>query len=384
MIRVAQMTLTMGQGGIENLIVSMARHQAKSVFQTSLYCLDSGGDLVEPIQLMGAPVRVFARKPGLDLGVIWRLAKSMRSDGIHVLHTHNQAAHFYGCLAARLARVPVVINTEHSRHNTDGLWRRRVEKKVLSWLSSRMVTVSDELRAASIKRDGVSVGKVEVVGNGVDIERFSSVAKAVKRATKKALGLKPGQKTVCIIARLHPIKNHTLLIQALSRIRQDHPDVHLLVIGDGELKGELEDLTRYLGLGEAVTFLGNRLDIPELMSISNLLVLCSHSEGLPLVLLEAMAAELPVLVTEGANRGGLIRSGENGLVCRAEIDALSQAIVEAFESDSLGKLARRAQEEVARRFSITQTVRRYESMYLDLLHPGRKSPDMVEGFRANG
>lgn len=364
--RIAHITLSMGQGGIENLILSLLDQLNRQLFSAEVICLEDEGELAEEVRQKGVPLHVFSRKPGLDFRLIWDLARLFRKQKFDVVHTHNQASHFYGCLAARLARVPVVINTEHSRHMIVGYKRRQLEKRLLAMLTDRMVSVSDELYQASIGVDGVPRKKCGVILNGVDINKFESASSPTPSRNK--LNLPATARIVSIVARLHPIKNHALLIQAIGHVRECIPDILLIVIGDGEARNDLMKLADSLGLAEHILFLGNRRDIPELLHLSEVMVLCSKSEGLPLVLLEGMAAKRPVIITSGANRAGLIVHDRNGLVSKDDPIDLAEKIVQILSNkvDSQ-RMAFSAFDDVSARFSIAGAARTYETLYQKML-----------------
>lgn len=370
-LRVGQVTLSMGQGGIESLIVSLVRQAAGSRTRYHLYCLDEGGELLEDAALAGVPVSVFQRRPGMDWSLVWRLSRAFKRDRLQVVHTHNQAAHFYGCLAARLARVPVVVTTEHSRHYIDGHWRRRVEKRLLCAWSDRVVPVSDELERLCVERDQIVPAKLCVIGNGVDTALFDRVTPGEVAEFRQRQKISPGDPVLGIVARLHPIKNHPLLLHAFGELLRDFPAARLLVVGDGEQRGALESLTAALGMQQRVSFLGSRRDVPVILKACDLKVLCSLSEGLPLSLLEAMAAQLPVVVTPGANRSALVEDGINGMVVPETAAALADALGTLLSSPQrAGELGRAGYRAVRERFSLSTTARRYARLYSECLGAG--------------
>ena len=367
-LQVGHVTLTMGQGGIENLILSLGETLSGEKTTCSVYCLDDGGELLETVERMGMRTVVFKRRNGLDWGLIAALAKKFRADRLHVVHTHNVAAHFYGCMAARLARVPVVINTEHSRHYIDGHWRRRVEKWLLSHLSDRLVAVSEELRRSSLELDRINPDKVMVISNGIDVRKFSAVSVDDALCLRAREEIAPHIRVITIIARLHPVKNHQLLFRALSILKISHPDICLLVVGDGAQKEALVGLTVELGLVKSVRFLGNRHDIPVILKASDLLVLCSTTEGLPLTLLEAMAARVPVVVTSGSNRCGLIKHGVTGIACGDNPEELANAILEQLAANpEQAPMTAAAYSLVEQNYSREQMGSEYETLYRQCL-----------------
>ncbi len=369
-IRVAQVTLSMGQGGIENLLVALVNNSNTDCYRTFLYCLDTGGELLPLIESFGVQTKVLGRRPGLDLRLIFCLARLFGDDGIDVVHTHNEAAHFYGVLAARLARKPVVINTEHSRHYVDGHWRRRFEKRFISWLTQMNVAVSEELRSASIEQDGLPSEKVRVISNGIDCKLYQIVSLEDALQLKKNLSLPKHSKLIAIVARLTPIKNHVLLLNAFAILLNKHPDFHLLVVGDGELRSSLEELTCQLKIQINVTFLGNRSDVPMLLKVSDALVLCSKREGLPMVLLEGMAAGVPLVVTKSANGSLIVQNRNTGFVSENNAQSLADILIEALTCEESKRFVENAKMMVHENYSIQNTVALYEALYQEILTQG--------------
>lgn len=367
------LTLSMGVGGIENLILSMARLLDKQRFTVSVGCLDSGGILLKEVNSLGCETFVLSRSDGFDLRLVVQLAKVLRARKIHILHTHNQAAHFYGCLAGLLARTPVVINTEHSRHYIDGHWRRRLEKKVLSYFTDKIVNVSKDLLENSISRDKIAPQKTNLVLNGIDLSFYAASPPNLSLSERAALRAEfdiPEENSIIgIIGRLHPVKNHKLIFEVIQHIvvKRQITAVSLLVVGDGEQKIYLEELAKSLSITNNVHFAGVRQDIPAILSIVNVLVLCSHTEGLPLTLLEAMAAEVPVIVTEGANKSELIQHGKNGFVADSTIASLAPIVTELLGSANNEKIVNAAKALVYRQYSIDTALTKYQDLYDNLL-----------------
>lgn len=368
MLHVAHITLSMMQGGIENLILSLCDGMDRTRFSFYIYCLDSGGDLIRNAEEMGIRTRIFSRRPGIDFGLIFQIGKQLKNDGINIVHTHNEAANFYGCIAGRMSKVPVIINTEHSRHYIDGLWRRRLEKRFLSFLTNKMVIVNEELKNISLSRDKISPSKLEVIVNGVDVEKFSQTTINEGEIIRANLGISLNAKVVIIVARLHPIKNHFLLFDAVQQIAREFASLIVLVVGDGEERTKLEGLAIKLGIQNNIIFLGVRTDIPQILKASNVMVLCSQTEGLPLVLLEGMSAKVPIIVTCGANKSGLINDRENGFVCTDTPSDLAKIISGIFSGTvDTSFVKANAYNTVLQCYSIQQTINKYEQLYLKYL-----------------
>ena len=367
-INVAQVALSMGTGGIENLILNICKKINKDRFNICVICLDYGGELLADLKKCDVRCLVEQRRPGMDWRLILRLATLFREMQFDIVHSHNQASCFYAGFAAFLADVPVSIVTEHSRHNIDSRLIRRVEKRILSCFQSKWVTVSNELAELSIRKDYVNSGKIKVITNGVDPQKFSSVNKADINAVKKRIAINRANMTIIMVARLAKIKNHVMMIHALSILKNDFPDLTLLIVGDGECKQHLMKQANDLNLSCNIRFLGTRTDIPELLALSDIFVLCSHSEGFPLSLIEASAANIPVVITKESNRAGFITNQKNGTVVQGNANSLAAGIKKNIVDRSQAKrMAFLAQQDVFENYSLLATVNQYEELYDNLL-----------------
>lgn len=367
--KVAHITLSMGTGGLENLIVNLANKTNSKKYTLTVGCLDSGGELLNSIHEIGCSSFLMHRRPGIDWRLIFALATIFKKHKFHVIHTHNQAAHFYGGLAAKLAHVPVLVTTEHSRHNSELHFRRRLEKRVLCAITDKWITVSDELAELAVIRDKLPINKVAVIYNGIDIDRFRKPDGIESSFLKARIGLSADCFIVSIVARLHPIKNHILLIEAIAELRSVLPHVHVVLVGEGECRVGIESQSASFGISDRVHFLGIRQDIPELLWMSDVFVMCSLSEGLPLSLLEAAAAEVPIVIAKSANRAGFVRNEVNGYIAENHPRSLARLLLKVLQGERgrLETMTQNARMAVVKDFSIETMVGKYDQLYQRLL-----------------
>jgi len=367
-IKVAHITLSMNTGGIEKFIVNVIK-SLNDAYDFTVGCLDSGGPLLKEVEGLGHKSFVLNRRPGFDWKLLFNLIRIFRREKFDLIHTHNEAAHFYGGLAAKLAGVPCLITTEHSRHDLDERLRRRVEKRFLALLTNNWITVSSVLADAAITKDGLSSEKVSVITNGIDINQFSRFNDdKYCKILKKNIGIPEDVSVVTMVARLHPIKNHAMLLKGIGSNEKLQEKVHVLFIGDGEMRKNLLKLSAQLHLTVRVHFLGIRKDVPELLSISDVFVLCSLSEGLPLSLLEAMAAKVPVVITKSANRAFLVIHDKNGTVVENSPEALAQGIIDTLSNKQHSLLlVQNGFELVNRKFSLAIMAAAYKEIYTNFL-----------------
>jgi glycosyltransferase involved in cell wall biosynthesis len=255
--------------------------------------------------------------------------------------------------------------TEHGRHYPDvvGRPRRLINRLLLARLATETNAVcrfsADALKAV----DGFSGVPVGVVENGIDPSRYRSDGDV--RAARQDIGLDPDRQYVANIARFHPVKDQASLVDAFRTVASARDDVDLLLVGDGPLRPELEAQVERLGLKARVKFLGIRRDVPDVLAASTVFCLNSVSEAASLTLMEAMAARLPVVVTNVGGNPEIVRQGVEGLlVPRHDPQALAVALLEVLESP---ELARRMGEAGGMRardvYRIDRTVERYFELY---------------------
>ncbi len=344
------------------MVVNFLEHLDRSHYRPSVCCFDVLGSLAGPLQEKGIDVQLLKRRPGVDLRYIFQLAGFLRKTETQILHLHNPTAFFYGTLAGKLARVPCIIYTEHGRDFSSS---KKV--KLANWLLAHMVdqlvTVADYGRRYLAEDEGIARDRIVTIHNGIDAGRFG--ASYDSKALRAGLGLADDQPVVGIVARLDPIKNHALLIRAMRQVTAELPGAKLLVVGDGPLRGELEALTRELDLGGHVQFLGARSDVPELLNLLDLFVLCSYSEGLSLTLIEASAAAKPIVATDVGGNGEVVEHGVNGLLVPSDdpkvlAAAILRILPDQVHRQSMGQAGRRRFEQ---QFTLKGMVRAYEELY---------------------
>jgi glycosyltransferase involved in cell wall biosynthesis len=233
-----------------------------------------------------------------------------------------------------------------------------------------MFIVSNELKQSAINSDCIHPKKLQVVNNGVDVDKFKRVSSSRLQKLRLAFGISHDERLITIVARLHPLKNHKLLLQAMRELINYEPKARLLIVGEGELRTELEYIARELGLDSKISFLGDRRDIPDILNLTEVFVLCSVKEGLPLVLLESMAAEVPIVVTSGANKSKIIEHGKTGLQVRPTAKDLAKSIFLLLQDKQLSQcLAENAKKNIEQSFSVKNTVRTYQDFYLNCNSP---------------
>jgi L-malate glycosyltransferase len=372
-LRVAFVVHVMQVAGAEVLVSETIRRLGPKL-RPVVFCLDSVGLLGERLRADGIDVVAFERKPGLDLSVANRMAAEIQQRGIQVVHAHQYTPFFYAALARLRARLyhpgagPRVIFTEHGRHYPDIVPARRrvLNRLIFDRLADRINAVCAFSADALSRNDGFRRDRIAVIENGIDLPRYQVAADRI--ALKQRLGLDAARRYVTIVARFHPVKDHRMLLEAFSRVVPSRPDVDLLLVGDGPLRGDLTAQAASLGITDRVHFLGVRDDVPEIMAASDVFALTSVSEAASLTLLEAMASRLPVVVTAVGGNPELVRGGVDGLlVPRGDAAATAQAIGALLDDPARARaMGESGAARVAEIFRLERTIGRYYDLYAEL------------------
>jgi glycosyltransferase involved in cell wall biosynthesis len=338
-IRVARVIARLNVGGPARHVILLTAGLDRRRFDTTLIVgtpEPREGDLLGEARARGVDPRIIpelgrAIRPHRDLVALAKLVRIFRHLRPDIVHTHTAKAGTLGRLAAFLAGVPVAIHTFHG-HVLEGYFSAPLARlflaieRALAKRTDRIIVVSPRLKAAILAKGIGSAATVEVVPLGLELARFAGTRPpgANLRAT---LGIPPEAPLLAIVGRLVPIKDHATLFQALRLLCLEGLSPHLLVVGDGELRPELERLAAGLGLDACIHFLGWRDDLEAIFATVNVVICSSRNEGTPVALIEAMAAGVPVLSTDVGGVGDLIVHGETGwLVPPGDPPAMAEAV----------------------------------------------------------
>ncbi|HEY3311089.1 MAG TPA: glycosyltransferase [Anaerolineales bacterium] len=354
-------------GGAEVLLRDLTTGLVQRGYRVSVG-YSTPGPLEAELSERGIPLTRLPRNFRIDPGLLIGMLRLMHSDPPQVVHTHLFKSDFHGRLAARMAGVPVVVST---LHNSDG-WAKRWPLGAIYGQTARftdkLIAVSEDVRQFHIDRTGLPPAKVVVIENGVDVKKFSGM-QAARQKVRSEFGIAEGAPLFGIIARLKPQKDHVTFLKAAGALLRQHPSARFLVVGDGPLMGELEKLSRELGLFPALIFAGLRHDIPAVLAALDVLVFSSQWEGLPVTLLEGMAAGKPVAATAVDGIRGVAQEGVTALLVppgdpAALAAACGKLAADSHLRDSLGAAGL---ERVSALYSLDVMVDRTAQLYDTLL-----------------
>ncbi len=356
-------------GGVQQQLLSILRAYDRDLVQPVVCSFKPIGGIGEQIMKSGIDVVSLGveRHHRFSFEIIFGLYRLMKQRRIHVVRTHRYRANFYGRIAAGLARVPVVIPSLHDNYEKDKRWERRLVNRLLALWTSCFVAVSDSIRLDIIQYDHIAPDNVLVIRNGVDTDRFSPLVNG--DSIRKELGISPDERVIGFVGRLVPAKGLPDLVAAFAEVVKDPGRVRLLIVGGGQLLQELREMAQHRGLGDTILFLGERNDVPQILTAMNMFVMSSLAEGLPNSLLEAMAAARPVIVTTAGGMGEIVREGENGLIVPIGNTVLLAAAMQKLLHDRpyAEKLGAAARQCIERSYSIRSTAKAWEDLYVRLL-----------------
>ena len=356
-------------GGAEVLAARLAR-QLGERYRFHFVCLDELGTLGEELHGDGFPVEVLGRRPGVDWRCPLRLARLLRRQGVALVHAHQYTPFFYALTARLLYRRPPVLFTEHGRWHPDYPRRKRlVANRMLLERRDRVVGVGQAVRNALIDNEGLPPGRVSVVHNGIDLAAFQD-RRDCRAAVRKEIGAGPDDFLILQVARLDPLKDHLTALRTVERLARRRPDARLVLVGEGPQQPLIQDFLTSRHLPGRVSLLGLRTDVARLLAAADVFLLTSISEGIPLTVIEAMAAGLPVVATAVGGVGEVIADGQTGLLAPAGDDAaLAEKLLALADDPSLrGRLGRQGRERAEALFSETQMLAAYERLYQEMLH----------------
>ena len=362
-IKVAHLIKGLGRGGAEVLIRDGVAGSNGRFDMTIGYFLPWKDALAGELRDAGATVRCFDAHSELAmLGRLPQVVRWLRDERVDVLHCHLPLSAVVGRLAGKLAGCPVV----YTEHNLQERYRRatRLANRVSWRLQSRVIAVSDPV-AASIARHGLPANiPVDVIHNGVDVNRFSASQRSRDRL-RRELGIPPSAIVIGTVAVMRIQKRLDLWLDVAVRVSAAEPRARFLLVGDGPLRTEIETRAGEIGLAEKVLFTGLREDPLPFYRAMDIYLMSSDFEGLPVALIEAMACKCAPVCTKAGGIPEVISHGEHGLlVSVGDVDGLANAVERLIGDRGLrGRLAADARCRVEQAFSLDRMLARVEACY---------------------
>jgi glycosyltransferase involved in cell wall biosynthesis len=358
----------MGMGGADKLLMTAAQAMQSHGHSVRIVSLTSLGPMGLEAQSLGIPTESLNMPRGLpDPRALVRLIRLVHSWKPDVVHSHMVHANLMARVLRLFIRVPALVSTIHNIN--EGGRARMLAYRLSNGLVDHMTIVS-EAAADRFVSDGIVPRRLlTVIPNGVDVDLFRNVSSRARETIRESLG--PGQVFIWLaVGRFEVAKDYPNMLQAFAMVRDREPRAVLLLVGRGSLQHEAEALVREIGLGDSVRFLGVRHDVPEVMSAADAYVMSSAWEGMPMVLLEAAAAGLPIVATRVGGNHEVVQEGETGfLVPPRDAEALAKTMIRMMElsSDQRRAMGALAREHVRTEYGLERVAEQWESLYRQVL-----------------
>jgi len=364
---------SLGPGGAEQLMPSILKNLKQAGFNVRICALQirAGNPIASELERLGLPVDLV---PILNLRQPFNLFHILRYLRLHrpqLLHTQLEFADILGTVAAKILGIPSVstVHTLDAFPEKKSAWgRMKLRWFLLGKYCNCVIAVSEKTRLHYLQSGRLHQDKVITLYNGVDISRFKNTDASQIAKTKQALRLPLNSKVIITVAVLREPKGIQFMIEALPAILEQFPDVHYLIVGDGEYGAALSDLATVLDIKKHITFAGHRTDIPDLLACCDIFVLPTLKDALPTVLIEALAAERPIVASDVGGVPEIIENGVNGLlVAPGDPSQLADACLQLLKDNELiSQIVMAGNKTVRQRFNIDSQIEQLSGMYEEL------------------
>ncbi len=354
---------TLDLGGAETLLDNLVRRLDPEHFAAGVCCTKTRGPIGECLA-ESYPVHEYRLKRKWDLRVVAWMKRRLREQGTDIVVTVGAGDKmFWGRLAARLAKVPVVISALHTTGWPDSIGRLN---RLLTPLNDAFVGVAPAHALHLVEQERLPANKVFVIPNGIDAQAFQP--RDADERLRASFGISAAAPVAGIVARLGVEKNHEMFLRVAQRIRARLPGAHFLVIGDGPRRKELEALASAMRIGDCVHFTGARRDVPQLLSLLDVFLLTSLNEASPVSVLEAMSSGTPVVATDVGSVSETVIDGQVGYLVPPNDDvAMSERAIRLLADEGArAAMGQAARKQAVSRWSVANMVQGYEQLMLRL------------------
>lgn len=349
--------------GAERLIVDLLGHLSSSEVDAALLTIYEPP--AELRQRLAFPLLHAGRRDRRDRTFLWHMTRQIRRFKPDIVHTHTHVGKYWGRVAAVLAGARCIVHTEH---NPCDVRRTRLERAadwMLHRMTARVVTFFSEQVATLSRQERLPLGKLLAIQNGVSLVD----AHADRASARERLGIEEGEFAIALVGRMEYQKNHSLALRAFSALEPAaRARSVLLFVGAGENESMLRQLANELGIAERVRFLGYRTDVASILPGADVLLMSSWFEGMPLALIEAMLAKVPIVTTPWVGASNMLDYGRYGLIADGFAPEQVAAQIERARRDPglRRDLAERAERHARGAYDIKRTAAAHRTMYLHL------------------
>lgn len=362
--RVMHVTYDMRIGGTEMVIKNLIEGFADPLVEMSIFCIESPlGPWGKKLQEEGLQITTHPRQPGFDKALIKAIRHHIQVNNIDIVHCHQYTPWVYGVIAAMGTKTKVIF-TEHGRFYPDfGTWKRKLVNPLLQWFTDSMTAISNATKQALIAHENLSAGKIAVIYNG--IQPMTPAQPEQLQLLRQQLSI-PSQRLILgTIARFDPIKNHLMMLNAFKDCLDHGLSAILVIVGDGEMRVPIEQRIAELGIEASVRLTGYQPQPGTYLSLMDIFLLSSFSEGTSMTLLEAMSLGKPCVVTDAGGNKEVIANDENGLVVANDDQAaFALAILKIAQDDQrYQRFSNNAKTRFAEHFSVSTMCEAFSDIY---------------------
>ena len=365
-INVLTLIDSLALSGAEKVAVDIASSLNKDKFNSYLCATRHGGELEGLLKNNLIPYIILNRKGRLkDVYKLYKAIKFIKEENIHIIHSHKFGSNICGYFLKSLSNAKVHIMHDHTG---DWLYEAKMQmllKRFFFNSSEKTIAISGEIKDKMTNIMNVNPEKLVMLHNGVDINKYDTTIN--KKKKRESLNFCENSILIGMVAQLRQQKNHEMLLKVVKEVFLMKNNIKFLIIGNGnsERKRTLQNMAKELGIDQNIEFMGRRSDVPELLKILDIAVLTSRCEASPLIILEYLAAKLPVIATSVPGVSEIIENNETGiLVGPNDVKGFADAIVKLIEDRtfacSLGKNGFKLARD---KFSFKNYMENIESLY---------------------
>lgn len=372
-IRIGYVIDSLYLGGAQRVLVDIVEGLSKLAYEQKVYSLNNviHPAIFQPLQNSQAQVVVIGKSQLMWIYGLLRLFLHFKKWRPHIVQTMLPYGDIIGRTIAHLANVPIIVSATHSRNMDKPGWKLAFDNLTISWVE-RVVLVSEQLRSAVISREGVQDEQIVVIPNCIDSEFITKRVencKAARERIRAKFGVSMDTNVIGTVGRLSIEKGHIYLFQALVLVLQHIPDTVLMVVGEGPMYHKLNDMISRTGLSNKVFFLGQRTDVDSVLCAIDVFAQSSLFEGMPIAIMEAMAAGKPVVATEVDGTNELVQHDVTGwLVPPGDPEKLAHYLVHAIDNpDESYRVSEAAAQLIATRYPVSKMVTGYHNLYQELI-----------------
>jgi len=354
-------------GGAEMILYNLVKSLDKRKFEPIVVSIIPIAEIGQKIQDLGIKILSLNVRFKYNPFIFFRLISILKKEKPQILHAHLFHAIFLGRITGRICNVPIIISSIHSKY-IGGFLRNRL-LQITDGLDDVVTIVSQRAAETIIKLKIVSANKLLVIHNGIDLNKFILQSKETKDKVKKELNVKEDTKILISVGRLCEAKGYPYLIEAIKTLKENM-DIKLLILGEGEDKRKLETQIRGFNLEKNIFLLGRKENVSNYLNASDIFILASLWEGLPIALLEAMACGLPVVATNVGGIPEVIKDGLSGFLVDSKNSIMLAEKIEYLLNlniESRKEMGTEGRKIVEEKFSLEKMTENYENLYEELL-----------------